>query len=222
MIFKIARKKKPNPFASTFIHASPRFGRLPFFTSADSTFQKKKKTKSHSSHPFPVCNTQLRVAETLKKEKNNWRERWRQRICVILTWCHRGAMWCNCVKTEAEFKLFHVSWIKLCVLKVSRDLKSAHLPSWVIHRPGGSYLWPSSAFISSSVDNGSSNPVSGLSVRGAGIFLGAFEKMQINFQFLSANKAFAFSACDHSVYMFGKTYIRPPQVPPRAAREPER
>lgn len=52
----------------------------------------------------------------------------------------------------------------------------AHLPSCVINRPGGSYLWPSSAFISSSVNNGSNSPVSSLSVRGAGIFLGPLTK----------------------------------------------
>lgn len=137
------------------------------------------------------------------------------------TEAQRGAI----VSNWSGIPTFHVSWIKLCVLKVSGDLKSAHLPSWVTHRPGGSYLWPSSAFISSSVDNGSSNPLSSLSVRGAGIFLGG--------PWENANKLSVpvckWSLCCPCVWpqriRVGKrpwNVTSPPQVPPRAAREPER
>lgn len=84
------------------------------------------------------------------------------------------------VVRNRESKHLHISWIKLCVLNVSRALESARLPC-VIHRPGGSYLWPSSAFISSSVDNGGNSPLSSLSIRGAGVFLGPLRKLNKTF-----------------------------------------
>lgn len=198
VIFKIVEKKALLPWLS-FAHLQVLAG---FLSSHLPTVTSKK---SHSSHPISVtCSCE--VAEELKKEKINKKsseDRW---LCHIrlMSLRHKVVQWCQ---TEAECKHVHVSWSKLCVLKVSRVPTSAHLPSWVIQGPGGSYLWPSSAFISSPVDNGSNNPVSSLSVRGVGIFLGAFEKIEINFQHPSAKKHCFFCVWPQRVCL-GKTPLK--------------
>lgn len=141
--------KKKKPFGKAFTVTSLGFGSLPFFTSANSLFQKIPQFLSNSS--LDMLNMQLHCRREFKKEKKK-DEQCRQRIFI-----------------EAEFRnMYHAT---NCILKDSRDFKNAHLLFWC-DSPSSRLLFIAQlSFISSSVDKGSNNPANSLSVKGADIFL---------------------------------------------------
>lgn len=156
----------------TFILPSLGFGLCPFFTSANSTFQ-----KSHNSYLIPlwICpSCSCKVGEDFKKRD----EQWRSMICIIFfTKTQSGAILSDWRRIQK-----YASWNTLCVWKCLKTIKMQLFYFGAIYCPLSSYLWPSS------VDKGSNNALNSLSSE---ILLRALKKMQINFH-LSVNEAFVF------------------------------